>query len=113
MVRELGPELDRSKGSENPHDAERDPGHWVILNGQGAVLGVLPLDGLPTTRGDYDTELRKHGKTQYTAGYLPYSIVDGWQQLRKDFALWRAAVVGAASAADPADRVVRERPRAP
>ena len=25
----------------------------------------------------------------YHAGYLPYSIVDGWEQLAKDFAYWR------------------------
>src|SRR5260221_2962480 len=37
-------------------------------------------------------------------GYLPYSIVDGGQQLRKDFAYWRADVVMAKAAAYPADR---------
>jgi hypothetical protein len=43
-------------------------------------------------REQYDTLLRAKGITQYKAGYLPYSIVDGWQQIRKDFAYWRAAV---------------------
>ena len=104
MVRELGAELDRSKGAGRMHDAERDPGHYVILNGQASVMGIIPLDALPVTREEYDAALRAHGKTQYTAGYLPYSIVDGWQQLRKDFGLWRASVVGAASAVDAADR---------
>jgi hypothetical protein len=104
MVRELGAELDRSKGAGRTHDAERDPGHHVILNGQASVMGIVSLDALPVTREEYDTALRAHGKTQYVAGYLPYSIVDGWQQLRKDFALWRAAVVGGASAVDAADR---------
>lgn len=104
IARELGAELDRSKGAGRMHDAERDPGHWVVLNSQASVMGIVPLDALPVTREEYDTALRAQGKTQYAAGYLPYSIVDGWQQLRKDFALWRASVVGAASAVDAAGR---------
>ena len=52
-------------------------------------MGVLPIDKLPVTREAYDTQLRARGFTQYKAGYLPYSIVDGWQQIRKDFAYWR------------------------
>jgi hypothetical protein len=68
------------------------------------VFGVLPLSRLPPTREEYDTLLRQNGFTQYKAGYLPYAIVDGWLQLRKDFAYWRADVVGARTAADPADR---------
>ena len=46
-----------------------------------------------------ETALRKRGFTQYTIGYLPLSIVDGGQQLVKDFAYWRAASVGARAAA--------------
>jgi hypothetical protein len=100
----LGRELDRSKGSGRTHDAERDPGHYVDLTEDGAVMGVLPMDALPVTREDYDTRLREKGFTQYKAGYLPYSIIDGWQQIRKDFAYWRADVKGAETATDPAQR---------
>ena len=110
-IRELGAELDRSKGAGRTHDAERDPGHYVNLDAQASVLGVVALDALPDTREGYDTALRAHGKTQYLAGYLPYAIVDGWLQLRKDFGLWRAAVVGAASAVDAADRAWFEEDR--
>src|SRR5437879_3214564 len=53
-------------------------------------MGALPLAKLPETREAYDTELRAKGITEYKAGYLPNSIVDGWQQIRKDFAYWRA-----------------------
>jgi hypothetical protein len=70
----------------------------------GSVMGVLAIDKLPVTREDYDTLLRAGGQTQYKAGYLPYSIVDGWQQIRKDFAYWRAAVKGAETAATPEER---------
>jgi hypothetical protein len=100
----LGRELDRSKGAGETHDRERDPGHWVSLDDAGLVMGAMPLDALPATREAYDTTLRAKGVTQYGAGYLPLAIVDGWQQLVKDFAYWRAASVGARSAADPADR---------
>ncbi len=90
----LGRELDRSKGAGKTHDAERDPGHYVDLTDDGAVLGVLPLSKLPATREAYDTLLRGSGFTQYKAGYLPYSIIDGWQQIRKDFAYWRVLAKG-------------------
>jgi hypothetical protein len=100
----LGRELDRSKGTGDPHDKERDPGHFVSLDDAQLVGGVLPLDMLPPTREAYDTILRTRNLTQYSTGYLPYSIVDGWQQLVKDFAYWRAASVGARTAADPAER---------
>lgn len=111
----MGRELDRSKGAGTTHDTERDPGHWISLADNGDVLGVLPLTELPATREDYDTLLRAKGFTQYKAGYLPYAIVDGWQQLRKDFAYWRVltkAIETAASAEEKAwfetDRRLRE-----
>src|SRR5215467_12162810 len=65
---------------------------------------------------DYDSQLRAKGFTQYQAGYLPYAIIDGWQQIRKDFAYWRADVKGAEAAEPPeerawfeADRKLREK----
>ena len=112
----MGRELDRSKGAGRTHDAERDPGHWISLADDGSVVGVLPLADLPDTREQYDTLLRSKGSTQYKAGYLPYAIVDGWQQLRKDFALWRAVRKGAETSLSAeerawfeADRQLRER----
>lgn len=101
----FGREPDRSKGTGDPHDKERDAGHFVSIDDAGLVAGLLPLDALPATREAYDSALRAGGKaTQYSAGYLPLAIVDGWQQLVKDFAYWRAATVGARTAIDPADR---------
>ena len=102
----LGRELDRSKGTGETHDRERDPGHYVILDDAQRVggVGALTLDMLPPTREAYDTTLRTRNLTQYRVGYLPYAMVDGWQQLVKDFAYWRAASVGARTAADPNER---------
>ncbi len=112
----MGRELDRSKGAGATHDRERDPGHYMNLADDGSVMGVLPIGKLPTTREAYDTQLRAKGFTQYQPGYLPYAIIDGWQQIRKDFAYWRADVKGAETATDPeerawfeADRKLREK----
>jgi hypothetical protein len=100
----MGNEPDLSKNAGRAHDAERDPGHFINLADGGAVLGVLPLSDLPPTREEYDTLLRAKGFTQYKAGYLPYSIVDGWQQVRKDFAYWRVTVKGAETATTAQER---------
>jgi hypothetical protein len=62
---------------------------------------AMRADRRACTREDYDTLLRAKGFTQYKAGYIPYSIVDGWQKIRKDFAYWRAAVKGAETASTP------------
>src|SRR5262245_2355532 len=67
-------------------------------------MGVLPLAELPETREGYDAKLRAKGFTQYKAGYLPYSIIDGWQQIRKDFAYWRALKKGLETATTAEDR---------
>jgi hypothetical protein len=101
----LGRESDRSKGAGRTHDAERDPGHYVDLADDGTVFGAVTLPSLPATREEYDTLLRGKGQTQYTAGYLPYAILDGWQQLRKEVAYRRAAGIGADTAKDTAERI--------
>ena len=51
---------------------------------------MLPIDPLPDTREDYDSALHLNGTNEYKVGFLPYSIIDGWQQLQRDFAYWRA-----------------------
>jgi hypothetical protein len=112
---ELAREPDRWRGSGQIHDSERDPGHFVDVSDDLTVLGGPQLAALPATRSDYDTALRAVGATQYKAGYLPYSIVDGFQQLKTDFAYWRVDVAGAKFAKDDKardwfdkDRALRE-----
>jgi len=89
IVGEMAREPDRFKGSGLTHDSNRDPGHFTDVDDSGRILGGPALDDLPPTRALYDTELRKVGVDEYKAGYLPYSIVDGWQHLVKDFTYWR------------------------
>jgi hypothetical protein len=104
QVAALAREPDRWRESGHAHDAERDPGHFVHTDDTGLVMGAVPLASLSADREAYDSALRAGGSTQYKAGYLPYAIVDGWQQLVKDFAYWRADRVGAKTGASAEDR---------
>ena len=104
MIAEFGNEPDRSRGSGRTHDHDRDAGHFVDLTDDGKVLGGVAFETLPETRWEYDTALRAGGSDQYKSGYATYAIIDGFQQLAKDFAYYRAAVIGEKRAATAADR---------
>jgi len=89
-IGELGREPDRWRSAGQAHDSERDPAHFIDLDDRLSVLGAVPIDALPATRKAFDDALRAAGRDQYSSGYLPYSIIDGWQQVKKDFSYWRA-----------------------
>jgi hypothetical protein len=98
-VGEYSREPDRSKGAGRVHDADRDPGHFVDLSDDGTVLGGPPLSTLPATRADFEAAERKAGADSWKSGYLPYSIIDRWEQLARSMAYWR---ILAAAEANPA-----------
>ena len=118
QIGELGAEADESKTTgtvttttgtvrtlSTVHDAERDPGHFVDIDDAGIVVGgVVPLNQLPATREAFDTAQRGGSQTQYSGGYLPYQMIDGFQQVRKDFGMWRAMSVGLSTATTAADQ---------
>lgn len=108
-VGEYAREPDRSKGSGRIHDTGRDPAHFVDLDDSGRVLGGPSLAALPPTRSDYGTALRGVGSDSYHAGYLPYAIVDGWQQLVKDFTYIRVLEAGIPREANPEHKAWMER----
>jgi hypothetical protein len=85
----MAQEPDISRNAGRPHDDDSDPGHFVDVSDDGTILGGPKLSSLPAARQDYDTALRAAGSNEYKAGYLPYNLMDGWQQLVKDFALLR------------------------
>jgi hypothetical protein len=85
----LAQEPDVSRNAGEPHDADLDPGHFLDVSDDGTILGGPKLSSLPATRQDYDSALRAAGSSEYKAGFLPYNLMDGWQQLVKDFALLR------------------------
>lgn len=104
-VGELSREPDRSRGSGRAHDSDRDPGHFIDGDDTGHIPGTsLSLDAMPPTRDDYETALRAAGESGWKLGYLPYSIVEDWQQLAKDFAYWRVDDAGARFATDAGHR---------
>lgn len=110
----LGPEEDRLKGSGESWDADNDPGHYLDAGDDGTVDGVH-LDALPASMRDYAAALAAAHANPWSAGYLPYSIMDGFEQLREDFAYWRVDDYGATHAADASlrarfatDRALRE-----
>lgn len=88
-VGELSREPDRSKGAGKVHDHDRDPGHFIDLDDDGKLLGGPQMLPLAATRADFETQLRAAGLDQWKVGYLPYSIIDRYQQLTSDFAYWR------------------------
>ena len=90
-IGEYAREPDRWKGSGKVHDTDRDPAHFLDLDDEGRMFGgpKFTVETLPATRADYETALRLAGQDSWKAGYLPYAIIDGYQQLVKDFTYWR------------------------
>ena len=85
----LGPELDDLKDSGESWDADYDTGHYLDLMDDGTIAGVIKTDAMPKNRQEYNSVLEAAHTNQYRQGYLPYAMLDGWEQLRKDFAYWR------------------------
>ena len=111
----LGPEADRVKGAGAPLDDDDDPAHYLDARDDGSVDGVVSLSALPPDQKAYDGILRAAHSDEWSQGYLPYAIADGWERLVRDFAYWRvddAGVTRSATAQDRAffafDRSVRE-----
>lgn len=90
-IGEYAREPDRWKGSGKIHDHDRDAAHFLDVDDQGRMYGgpMFTVATLPPTRADYETALRAAGQDSWKAGYLPYAIIDGYQQLVKDFTYWR------------------------
>jgi hypothetical protein len=109
-IETLGAEADRLRNAGVPMDADNDPAHFLDLGDDGTVAGVVPLAHLPPNREAYDTALRQgqpvggRAPDQYVVGYLPYAMIDGWEQVAKDFAIWRVDRAGETRGATPADR---------
>lgn len=100
----LGPEADRLKGSGVSWDADYDRGHFIDIGDDGSVAGTVTLDALPASREAYDSVLRSAGTDQYKIGYLPYEIIDGYEQIVTDFAYWRVDSFGERNGVSDADK---------
>lgn len=103
-VGELSREPDRLRDAGDVHDGDRGPAHFVDVDDQGRVMGGPRLARLPRTRAQYETELRAAGADSWKAGYLPYAIIDRWQQLTHHLAYWRVLTAAEANPALTARR---------
>jgi len=111
-------EEDRLKVDED-HEAawarEWTTDHYLDIGDDGLIGGVASITALPETRDDFDKLLYSapHPVDPYTVGLLPYAILEGYEQVRSDFALWRFAVAQESHATtnerQPAAAVVSER----
>lgn len=117
-IGELAREPDRWKGAGQPHDRERDTAHFVDMDDAGRVMNASgpAIDALPRLKSEYDAALIAAGTSVNDAGYLPYAIMDGWQQLVRDFAYIRVLTAAEARETHPERRawyrVDRERRQA-
>lgn len=105
-VGEYSREPDRWKGAGQPHDRERDTAHFVDMDDEGHVMDArgMTMDNLPRLKSEYDAALTRAGLEVDKAGYLPYAIMDAWQNLERDFAYWRVLNAAEARETDLARR---------
>ncbi len=101
-IGELARELDRSKGSGRIHDSDRDPGHFADIDDSGGLNGGPKFVDLPPTREAYEKALQAAGTNSWQAGYSPYAIIDGWQQLATDFTYYRILTSAVKNEKNPA-----------
>lgn len=105
-VGELSREPDRWKGGGRTHDRDRDTAHFVDLDDEGRVMSAAGphITDLPELRSEYERMLTEARLDVDDAGYLPYALVDGYQQIVRDFAYWRVLNAIEARETDPARR---------
>jgi hypothetical protein len=67
--------------------------HYLDVGDDGLIGGVVSLNALPATRDEYIKALSNGPKhvDAYAVGFVPYAILEGYEQVRADFALWRLA----------------------
>ena len=105
-VGELSREPDRWKGGGRTHDRERDTAHFIDLDDNGHAMSAAGphISALPELRSEYERALTQAGLDVDDAGYLPYAMIDGYQQLVRDFGYWRVLNAIEARETDPARR---------
>lgn len=96
----LQAEEDRLKlgeGDEAAWAREWTTDHYIDIDDDGTIGRTVAISALPPTRDDFVQALDRASVhvDAYNVGFLPYAILEGYQQVRTDFALWRLAVAGA------------------
>jgi len=67
--------------------------HYIDITDDLSIGGAVSIDALPPTREKFMLALMRATPSvdPYDIGFLPYSILEGYEQVRLDFALWRRA----------------------
>lgn len=67
--------------------------HYIDIGDDGKIGGVVSITALPATRDEFEQMLDRASPSvdAYKVGFLPYAILEGYEQVRTDFALWRMA----------------------
>jgi hypothetical protein len=105
----LQDEEDRLKAGEADEYAwsrEWTTDHYIDIGDDGKIGGIVPISALPETRDKFETALYQGNPAvdPYDVGFLPYSILEGYEQVRTDFALWRQADATSSTSADTLER---------
>ena len=82
----LGPEPDRWRDNKELYSALREfngPDHFIDID------KPEEFESLPNDRYKYGDWLRARGKEPTDIGFLPYSILEGYQKMQVLFRLWR------------------------
>ncbi len=82
----LGPEPDRWRDSKELFFALREvngPDHFIDID------KPENFEGLPNDRHKYGDWLRSQGKDPKDIGFLPYTILEGFEKIQVMFRLWR------------------------
>jgi hypothetical protein len=107
----LQSEEDRLKigDSQVAWDREWPTDHYLDVDDDGTIGGVVPLAALPPTRDDFEKLLLQSPRhlDAYNVGFLPYAILEGYEQVRSDFALWREAAADAQAHPGPASATIQ------
>lgn len=105
----LQDEEDRLKAGEQDEYAwsrEWTTDHYIDIGDDGKIAGIVPLNALPETRDDFEKALFRANPSvdPYDVGFLPYAILEGYEQVRTDFALWREADAKSATSSETFER---------
>ncbi|MBV8082253.1 MAG: S1/P1 Nuclease [Candidatus Eremiobacteraeota bacterium] len=67
--------------------------HYIDIGDDGKIAGAVAIDAMPPTRDEYIAALygTKPATDPYAIGFLPYAILEGYEQVRSGFALERFA----------------------
>jgi hypothetical protein len=90
-------------------DREWPTDHYLDVDDNGMIAGVVSLSNLPPTRDEFEQTLERSPQhiDAYNVGFLPYAILEGYEQVRSDFALWREADADAGSHPDVQTQAVK------